>query len=155
VRGFVFEASDLMEADVDELERDLRVEIRGTFRDLLLKYNFGNLTLGFVAFGNDSTNAGYFRDENKPDSPWSAGGSNLLVLGQTDGFTVLIDAKEGTVFSVEVGSESREMVARDLRLLLEAVGTLVMIPNRAGSESIVDEVCEHCGCDCSSRFWYR
>jgi len=151
--------SNLVAVDFTSLERKLEVRFPKTFSDLVREYNFGDLALGGVFFGNTERYDDFLLSINgTPDIPWWGSGVRpfhwLLVAG-TDGFVILLNVTSGQVFAYSRHSDwrSREFIACDFELFVRGAGTLALAQNVSDENALHKQPCQFCGGDEGSKFW--
>lgn len=123
--------SSLLEADILGMETILDCALNLSFRKLIFKYDFGNLNLGGVFFGQTGDYLSFLKKSNLLDdygSWWGIGKrpKNHLMIAGTDGYVLWQDQFTGKVY-VFLRSESHEassQIALDFTLLVRAAGTI-------------------------------
>lgn len=118
---------------VEDVENKLLVSLPKEFRDLILAFDFGQLTIGPVAFCATgdyfselfqlNTQVNWWRGEQRPEG--------LLMVANSDPFAILLDLKTGAVLAMdaEIGYEKSVRIARNFRDFLLGIGTLMLMRN--------------------------
>jgi hypothetical protein len=151
--------SNLVAVDFTSLERKLEVRFPKPFSDLIREYNFGDLALGGVFFGNTERYDDFLlRVNGKPEFPWWGSGVrplNWLLVAGTDGFVILLDVTSGQVFAFSRASDwrTRELIACDFERFVRGAGTLVLVQKISDETTLHKQLCQFCGVDEGSRFW--
>jgi hypothetical protein len=160
--GYHLRPSTLRPEDLDDAERELGVRFPVSFRQGLLQWDFGDLSLGNVWFGSDGDYLGMLRQQNVSDPSvprwWGDGDrpSATLLIGATDGYLVLLDLVSGSALAMPRSKsiESANQVAANLELLIRGLGTLCLA--REGSSDrrqLASEIAAAVDGSAGSAFW--
>ena len=160
--GYHLRPSVLRPEDLERVESELGVRLPMSFRQGLLRWDFGDLSLGNVWFGSDGDFLGMLRRENvsDPSAPrwWGSGErpSSALLIGATDGYLVLLDLVSGSALAMPRSEsiEAATQVAADLELLIRGLGTLFL--GREGSSDprqLASEIAAAVDGSAGSAFW--
>ena len=144
-----------------QLESTLKTSLPETFKEVILKYDCGDLTLGGVTFGYQDNYAEYLIKRNIEGegflSWWGLDTrpSEYLSIADSDGFMILINTKTGQILAYErIGPYSEaQVVASNFKLFLQAAGT-IYIKLRAGeSKENLINIPNCIGSFASNNFW--
>lgn len=140
LNGFRLLHSRLKETDIRRIESILRVTLSNQSRELLLKYDLGNLTIGpisfcttgdyvswLIAMNAEKRTSGitnkWWTGERRPD--------NQLLIALSDDYAVCLDTHTDHVKAFRSGSSptSAVDVADSFPIFLQAIGTVFLIRN--------------------------
>lgn len=130
------------------------VKLCGMLLHLLMTYDFGNVSIGWVNFGARKNNFQYLLEKNiSPIVWWREDFPTMIAIAGTDGFGVFVDTVSQAVFASETGSREMFRIARDMETLLRAVGALAIAESLVITDDLVNEVAEFAGAPEGKRFW--
>jgi hypothetical protein len=113
--------------------RQIGVNPPNSFSEIVLKYDFGSFTLGFVAFGHTGD---YFSELAKwnGENWWGAGQrpGHLVVVGIGDPCAILLDVSTGAISAIDEDRHWKRAlpVASDFELFLRGMGTMMFCEDR-------------------------
>jgi hypothetical protein len=154
-------ASMLTGIELDELGVGLDVRLSESFRKVLLLYDFGELNVGNVWFGQRGDYIEFLEFSNGPDvfPPWWSQGirpKDRILVAATDGYIILLNTADGGVAAYlrsEDWSANRR-IADTFELLVRGAGTVYFGRQETDDQrALGKEVAMLCGADTSSRFW--
>lgn len=157
--GFVFQESPLNTEQLNLLEKDLKICFTEEDRKLFLKYDFGNLAIGWVTFGTLSTLRDYLIENNQnPGFLWWREGERpegILLIASTDGHNIFIDTRDGTVLSTEIDRpfETVKLTANTFSKFIEVIGTLALRGSGPLSPELHRRIIDYLEADPSGTFW--
>ncbi len=159
--------SPLGEDQLDKFAAELGVRFPESFKEMILLYDFGELDIGGVFFGQKGDYLEFLRSANAPDVDpawrldpvwWGSGvrPRDYLMIAGTDGYVVLLNITDGSI-AVYLRTEdwsAHKRIADNFELLLRGAGTVdfgrsAAIDKRAFGE----EVAGKCGVNVYSKFW--
>jgi hypothetical protein len=114
--------------------RQIGVDLPNSFSDIVLNYDFGRFTLGFVAFGHSGD---YFSQlaEWNGENWWGAGQrpGHLVIVGAGDPFAILLDVSTEAITAIDDDRNWQRAlpVASDFELFLRGMGTMMFCEDRA------------------------
>jgi len=154
-------ASTLTDVELDELGAMLSVRLPESFREVLLLYDFGELNVGNIWFGQMGDYIEFLKSFNGPDAstPWWGQGirpKDHILVATTDGYIILLNTAYGSVVAYlrfEDWSANRR-IADTFELLVRGAGT-VYFGHKATDDqrALGEEVATLCGADMRSKFW--
>ncbi len=130
VIGYRLTNSKMDEHLVQELNSIFSVSLPQEFIDLILNYDFGDLTVGGVWFGNNDNYFKFLLNMNleNQEYPWWGTGEkpeNLLLIGATDGYIILLDCKSGYIEAYLRSStwQNAGKTSENFNLFFRGIGT--------------------------------
>jgi hypothetical protein len=159
--GTVIRASTLGDCEIDEVASALGVSFPNSFREMLLKWDFGRLDVGNVWFGQQGSYCEYLVSRNCPTTspPWWGEGKRpeqLVLVGTTDAYIVLLDTDDGTIRACPRTAHWSDgiLVANTFELLVRGAGTAFLLGRETDDEEgLGEEIASRCGADPHSEFW--
>ncbi|MCP4527457.1 MAG: SMI1/KNR4 family protein [Aestuariibacter sp.] len=150
--------SSLSESD---LITALNIQLPESFKKLILKYDFGELNIGGVFWGQKGNYIEFLKSSNMPGaSPawWGQGvrPQNHLMIAGTDGYVLLLDILNGNIVAylrTENWTENRR-IADTFKQLVCGAGTIHF--NRRickDKKALGKKVARKCGVDVYIKFW--
>lgn len=123
------------------VESKLSVTLPSDFRDIISQFDFGNLTIGPIAFCASGDYPDELVELNTDVCWWGSGSrpSNLLMIANSDPFVILLDVQSGFVLALDsdTGWESSTKVAEDFRKFLMGLGTVMLKRNETPDRSLL------------------
>ncbi|SRR5258705_149743 len=137
--GLRLQASKTTEQELNSLETALTCRFPQSFRQLVLQYDFGDLTLGGVVFGTTGDYGSYLRQNNlNSDFPWWRQGKRppYIVVAGTDGYEILISLTTGEICAFLRTEEwtNNQRIAKDFELFVRGSGTVYLARKTAGDK---------------------
>jgi hypothetical protein len=156
--GMRLRSSSLDKGQLDEIETALGRSLPAEFRRVASTYDLGGLELGGVVFGDESAFAQFLRQQiTDPETTWGPSGrpSDLLLLGGSDGYLILLDCSSGKVSAHERDSSpaDQRVVASDFAMFFQGLATLFLEEDVTDAEVLATEIAAATGSDPESRFW--
>lgn len=132
--------TSVLEENINNLEFTLQLKLPQSFKEVILKYDFGHLILGQVTFGSTEDNyVQYLKSKNvKQDNAqkhlifywWGEGErpKDFIMIATTDGYIILLNVKTGNIhaFSRIKRWVENELVSTNFELFLCAIGTIYL-----------------------------
>lgn len=123
--------SSLSVSEVETLETQIGSNFPEDFRAALLRFEFGDLNIGGVFFGQAGSYEEFLKNSNLMNLPGCWWGSEdrqkeLIMIAGTDSYVILLDCVSGNVFCFPRGQDwnSMTLVACDFQLFLQGAGTI-------------------------------
>lgn len=160
--GYHLRPSTLRPEDLEKVESELGVRFPMSFRQGVLRWDFGDLSLGNVWFGSDGDYLGMLRRENvsDPSAPrwWGSGErpSSTLLIGATDGYLVLLNLVSGSALAMPRSKsiEAANQVAADIELLIRGLGTIFLGREESSNpRQLASEIAAAVDGSAGSAFW--
>jgi hypothetical protein len=157
--GIRMEPSVLHVQDVIAIERRFRVKLPESFKNLILKYEFGTFALGGIFFGNVRRYDDFLLKMNlTPEHPWWGKGerpSNWLLVAGTDGYVVLLEVDTGTLSAYlrDESWEQSQQIAADFELFIRASGTAFLTQDISDTQMFAIALIKEAGGSEASNFW--
>ncbi len=156
--GMELRPSDLSRAEFEEIERVLGRGLPSDFLQLALTYDLGGFELGGVVFGDGSDFATFLlRQITDPQATWgtSVRPPDLLLVGGTDGYLILLDCYDGRVMAClrDARVDERRVVASDFSKFFRGLATLFLEEDVPDPDAFARELAAATGSDPGADFW--
>jgi hypothetical protein len=156
--GMELRPSSLPAAEIDKIEAALERSLPDAFRRIALTYDLSGLELGGVLFGDESAFSTFLlRQITDPNTTWGQSGRprDLLLLGGSDGYLILLDCVGGKVWAClrDASIEERQVVASDFVKFFRGLATLFLAEDVRDAEALARQVAEATGSDPHGGFW--
>lgn len=114
--------------DPTDLEARLKVSLPQKFRALISTYDFGNLTIGPIAFCSSGNYLEELIDFNEQMEWWGSQDPrplNLLMIANSDPYAILLNSENGLIsaFKHDQHWTTARVVAKDFELFFRGIGT--------------------------------
>lgn len=144
----------------NKLENQMNLSFPDSFKQVVLKYDFGNLTLGGVWFGQGESYEAFLLQNNldKPENPWWGSGerpSHYLWIAASEGYIILLDLETEQILAYARSQhwKTSQVVAKNFDVFVRAVGTIFLSRDVQDQQKIACEICTAVGCSTNSQFW--
>jgi hypothetical protein len=142
---------------IEDAEKKISIRFPDDFREIIAKYDFGNLTVGFVAFCASGNYLNQLIELNSSVKWWGHGERpvDVIMIGNSDPFAILMDAQSGSIYALdsEIGWGKSRKIADSFFKFFLALGTVVLKRNQTkGRQALVSDILEDVGGE-SSEFW--
>ena len=146
---------------LNQLEITLKTSLPETFKEVILKYDCGDLTLGGVTFGYQDNYAEYLVKRNTEKggflSWWGLDTHpfKYLSIADSDGFVILLDTETAQILAyerIESYSEA-QVIASNFKLFLQAAGTIYIKLITGESKENLINIPNCIGSFASNNFW--
>jgi hypothetical protein len=128
--GFRLIESTPSEGTIASAEKAVATNFPKDFRELIARFDFGNLTIGPVVFGTSGDYLGEIIELNERAGWWGRAErpTDLLMIANSDPFAILLDCRSGSVYSsdVESGWQKARKIADNFSTFLVGLGTTVL-----------------------------
>lgn len=131
--NFTLNSSNLSSSDICQLENALGTTLPSIFKATILKYDFGDTSIGNVWFGRLAKYSLWLMSRNSSELPfcwWGEGERpiNLVNIAQTDGYILLLKTQSEEILSFRRSGEwkNAEVVAKDFELFVRLAGTVYL-----------------------------
>lgn len=160
--GFRLVSSPVEYEDVGRLSHQLDVVLPDDFKGMLQEFNFGEFTIGPIAFCNSGDYLSWTIENNRKDlvNQWWGSGprpNNLLLVANSDPYAVLLNTVTGAVNTFKHGESWEDdaiVVADDFRKFIRGLGSVFLQrDDQGGNVSLADEVSSEVGGGNSNVFW--
>ena len=144
---------------LNEVEARLEIRLPTSFREIILQYDFGNLTLGRIWFGKDENYTQFLIESNADEQQnftwWGSGRrpiNHLLVAG-SDSYLILLNISTGetSAFLRSQSWEKFKIVASSFDIFSRAAAT-VFLQTRKDYEFSAN-LFRAVGCSNNCSFW--
>lgn len=147
-----------------ECEHRLGITFPSAFVALTTQFDFGQLTIGPVAFGNRGDYFAWLVDTNQNDLQndlaWWSGANRpegLVMIANSDPFAIVLDTTSAKVLAFSHGSDSANKnftIAEGFDHFVRGVGTAMLERNPdGGNEDLARNIASSVGVDKNNRFW--
>lgn len=127
IHGFRLVPKKLKAEPLRWLEQRLNVTLPSEFADLVSSYDFGDLTIGPVAFCGSGDYLMELVELNEPVKWWGNGPrpAGMMMIANSDPFSIILNTSTGAVlgFRHEEGWKSARVLARDFSSFFRGLGT--------------------------------
>lgn len=138
LEGFRLEESGLKSDVLDKLEVRISVLFPSEFRRIISKYDFGNFTIGPIAF----CATGDFVEElikfNESVAWWGEGSkpANLMMIANSDPYAIILDVNSGEVLAIDpqVDASKAITIASGFNAFIKGVGSIFLLRNNTVSK---------------------
>lgn len=150
------------QSEIDTLSSELGVTLPSSFLSMLTAYDFGELNVGGIFFGQTGSYTDFLRSNNTGENlaSWSGGhdsiSSGLLMIGGTDGYILLLNCNLGEVYAFSRGCDlsTKRCVAANFEKLIQGAGTIHFGRKKTENKAALGEtVGEACGEAMPISFW--
>lgn len=143
----IFKKSQLNPSAIQQLQEIFKIRLPQLFANILMIYDFGDLTLGGITFGYHENYVEYLIKRNIEREGflnwWGIDSRpyNYLAIADSDGFVILLNTETGEIASYErINSYlNAQVIASDFMLFLQAAAS-IYIWRKTGEyqESLID-----------------
>ena len=123
-------SSNLSSSDICQIENFLETTLPSIFTATILKYDFGDSSIGNVWFGRLAKYSSWLMSRNSLELPfcwWGEGNrpTNIIKIAETDGYILLLETQSEEILSFRRSGEwkNSEVVAKDFELFVRLAGT--------------------------------
>lgn len=124
---------------IKHAEQALAVAFPENFRELIARFDFGNLTIGPIVFGICGDYLAEIAGLNQKTGWWGRGErpDNLLMIANSDPFAILMDTRSGCVYALdpELGPQGTYKIADTFLSFFLGVGTTVLMRQQVEDRS--------------------
>jgi SMI1-KNR4 cell-wall len=154
--------SNILSLELNYLENSLGIKLPESFKNIALKYDLGDLTLGGIWFGSNENYAKYILRENSKARNlvwWGTGDRpvNYLLVANSDGYLILLNTQteEILAFSRSDSYDKAQLIANSFDLFLRAAATIYISARRRNNntEELLTSITKLLGCSINSDFW--
>lgn len=156
--GMELRPSSLDRRQIGEIETALGGPLPDEFCRIASTYDLGGLELGGVVFGDESDFSTFLlRQMIDPKATWGPSGRprELLLIGASDGYLILLDTSNGRVFARlrDAPNAERRVVARDFATFFQGLATLFLDEGLTDADALARQVAADTGSDPGAGFW--
>jgi hypothetical protein len=156
--GMELRPSNLSRGQLEEIERVLGRKLPDDFLQLALTYDLGGLELGGVVFGDESDFSTFLlRQITDPQATWGASVRplDLLLLGGSDGYLILLDCSDGRVMAClrDTRVDERRVVASGFSKFFRGLATLFLEEEVPDPDTFARKLAAATGSDPGADFW--
>lgn len=116
---------------IEHAEKTLAIAFPDDFRELIARFDFGNLTVGPIVFGTSGNYPAEITRLNLEAGWWGPGKrpDNLLMIANSDPFAILSDTRSGCVYALdpELGLHRTCKIADSFLSFFLGLGTIVLM----------------------------
>jgi hypothetical protein len=153
--------SSLSEDQLDEFAAALSIRFPESFKEAVLLYDFGELNIGGVFFGQKGSYIEFLRSVNAPgtDPAWWGAGvrpRDYLMIGGTDGYVILLNTTDGSIVAYLRTEDwsANGRIAANFKQLVRGAGTVYFGRRTAtDKKALGEEIAGECGADVHAKFW--
>lgn len=160
-------ASSLSDDEIDNFAATLNIELPKSFKELVLKYDFGRLSIGGVVFGHTGNYLEFLKSSNRLDmSPdwsrweqwWGQGvrPQAYLMIANTDGYVILLNTTDGSIVAYLRSEDwnTNRRIADDFEQFVRGAGTSHFGRRTADNRrTFGEEIARRCGVNVHTKFW--
>ena len=132
--GFRLIEKNTPESAIENAEKLISTKFPDDFRELIARFDFGNLTVGPVVFCSTGDYLVELIELNSNVMWWGQGQrpEDLIMIGNSDPFAILMNTQVGSVHSLdsEIGWQKSKKIADDFYGFFSALGTVVLTRNQ-------------------------
>lgn len=146
--------SNLSLEDISILERSLNIKLPIVFKQMILMYDFGDLTLGGVNFGNKENYIKYLLKKNV-NRIRDKSFLKYIEIADTDGYIVLLNTEKEKIhaYSRTKSCNDAEIVASDFKRFVQAAATIHIKFQLNDNDSSLYEIPYIVGSLAKNDFW--
>ena len=157
--GFRLIEKNTPESAIKSVEKLISTRFPDSFRELIAKFDFGNLTIGPVVFCATGDYLTELIELNSNVTWWGQGQrpENLIMIGNSDPFAILLNTHSGSVCALdsEFGWGKSKKISDDFFGFYSALGTVVLTRNQTlDHRKLAAEILEEVGGE-DFEFWLR
>ncbi|WP_371764996.1 SMI1/KNR4 family protein [Massilia sp.] len=157
--GFRLIEKNTPDSAIKSAEKLISTNFPYGFRELIAKFDFGNLTIGPVVFCSSGDYLAELVELNLNVMWWGGGQrpENIIMIGNSDPFAILLNTNSGSVyaFDSENGWEKSKKISDDFFGFFSALGTVVLTRNQTlDRRKLAEEILEEVGAE-DFEFWLR
>ena len=131
LEGFRLVGSSVSKKDLESVENKLQIVLPEEFRQLILEYEFGKLTIGPIVFCNDGDYLTWLVERNRDDHlqqhAWWSGNRppSLILVANSDPYAIIYDTASCIVYAFPHGEphDRAVRIAKSLLLFVRGVST--------------------------------
>jgi len=116
---------------IEHAEKTLAIAFPEDFRELIARFDFGNLTIGPIVFGASGDYLAETTELNQETGWWGPGErpGNLLMIANSDPFAILLEIRSGCVYALDpdLGLQRTHKIAHAFVSFFLGVGTIVLM----------------------------
>lgn len=135
LKGYRLNKGGLDENVLSKCESTLSLGFPPDFRRLISIYDFGNLTIGPVAFCATGDYSSELIEYNEHVVWWgeSQRPSNLIMIANSDPFAILLDVNTGDILAMdlELGWQNSVKISENFENFVKGIGTVILLRNAA------------------------
>jgi hypothetical protein len=128
--GFRLLGTSTSETAIEGAEKSVATTFPQDFRELIARFDLGNLTIGPVVFGTSGDYLGEIIEIDRTINWWGHGTrpANLLMIGNSDPFAIIMDSRSGFVYGLdpELGMKESRKIADSFLNFLMGLGIVVV-----------------------------
>lgn len=152
LEGFRLKKPGLEANVLDKSEAKISVLFPSDFRRIISTYDFGNFTIGPIAFCATGDYGRELIEYNQSVAWWGEGlrPANLIMIANSDPYAIILDVSSGEILAIdpEVGASRANAVASSFDAFVRGVGSVFLLRNNfnnkeALAQSINDIVGSH------------
>lgn len=141
LEGFRLKSPGLGVEELTKCEFLLRVVFPADFRMLISVYDFGNLTIGPIAFCASGDYSNELFEYNEKVSWWGDGPRpvNLIMVANSDPYAIVLNVESGEVLAIDpdLGLEKASMIAESFESFVRGVGSVFLLRNAVDDKEIL------------------
>lgn len=135
LKGYRLNKGGLEENTISKCESTLSVNFPLDYRRLISIYDFGNLTIGPVAFCATGDYSSELIDYNEHVAWWGEDQrpSNLIMIANSDPFAILLEVNTGEIFAMdtELGWKKSTRISESFEKFVRGIGTVILLRSDA------------------------
>ncbi len=161
ISGYRLCKPGLSTSQLQDVESALETNLPDSFKRMVRAYDFGDLTVGGVFFGQTGNYAKFLLDQNGQhrEYPWWESGARpkqLLMIAGSDGYVILLSCDDGKISAyLRAGRWSENaVISADFESFLRACGTVYLKrPQTKDRAGFVESIMQSAGGARESKFW--
>ena len=156
--GMELRPSSLERGQIDEIETLLGGPLPDEFCRIASTYDLGGLELGGVVFGDESDFSTFLRHQiTNSKTTWGPSGRprELLLVGGSDGYLILLDCSTGKVWAHlrDASIAERQVVASDFAKFFRGLATLFLEEGVTDADALARQIAAATGSEPEAGFW--
>lgn len=157
--GFRLIEKNTPDSAIKSAEKLISTNFPDGFRELIAKFDFGNLTIGPVVFCSSRDYLAELVELNLNVMWWGGGQrpENIIMIGNSDPFAILLNTDSGSIyaFDSETSWKKSKKISDDFFGFFSALGTVVLTRNQTlDRRKLAEEILEEIGAE-DFEFWLR
>lgn len=161
ISGYRLRKPGLSMSQLQDVETALETNLPDSFKRMVRAYDFGDLTVGGVFFGQTGIYAKFLLEQNggHREHPWwgaAARPERYLMIAGSDGYVILLHSDDGKISAyLRAGRWSENaVISADFEVFLRACGTVYLKrPQTRDRAEFVESIVRSAGGATESKFW--
>lgn len=139
IEGFRLKKLDPDDNALDKVETEISVLFPSDFRRIISTYDFGNFTIGPIAFCATGDYGAELIEYNQSVAWWGEGlrPANLIMIANSDPHAIILDVSSGEMLVIdpEVGASRAKTVASSFDAFVRGAGSVFLLRNNSANRA--------------------